>query len=98
MKAHHGIWQGRAAGDRPAFGPPEAEAMSRRVLPSTHQVYGLQRVTRIWVLRLMRAHGLLAHQRVGRAHGPKAHDGTITTEQVDVMWGSGLTSVMTCEG
>ena len=43
-------------------------------------------------------HGLLAHQRAGRPHGPKAHDGTITTERVDTMWGSDLTSVMTGEG
>jgi putative transposase len=141
--------------------------MSRRASPSTSQVYGLQRVTRIWgvsratiyrhrhrgdvaqyrkpgpqaamadedlvqeirqlltdspfhgegyrklwarlrfagirtsrrrVLRLMREHGLLAHQRVGRPRGSRAHDGTITTERVDVMWGSDLTSVMTDEG
>ena len=141
--------------------------MSRQVSPSTDQVYGLQRVTRIWgvsratiyrhrhhlddvrrkrpgplgamsdkdlvaeirqllqdspfhgegyrklwarlrfagirtsrrrVLRLMREHGLLAHQRVGRPHGSRAHDGRITTERVDVMWGSDLTSVMTGEG
>jgi putative transposase len=141
--------------------------MSRRVSPSTDQVYGLQRVTRIWgvsratfyrhrhrseaierkrpgplgamadedlaqeirqllmdspfhgegyrklwarlrfagirtsrrrVLRLMREHGLLVHQRVGRPRGSRAHDGTITTERVDVMWGSDLTSVMTGEG
>ena len=37
------------------------------------------------VLRLMREHGLLAPGRVGRPHGPKAHDGTIRTERVDVM-------------
>ena len=130
----------------------EVEAMSRRVSPSTDQVYGLQRVTRIWgvsratvyrhrhppeaierrrpgplgamadeelvrairqllqdspfhgegyrklwarlrfagirtsrrrVLRLMREHGLLAHQRAGRPRGSRAHDGTITTERVD---------------
>jgi putative transposase len=141
--------------------------MSRRVSPSTDQVYGLQRVTRIWgvsratiyrhrhrsealerrrpgplgamadedlageirqllqaspfhgegyrklwarlrfaglrtsrrrVLRLMREHGLLAHQRAGRPRGSRAHDGTITTERVDEMWGSDLTSVMTGEG
>ena len=141
--------------------------MSRQVSPSTDQVYGLQRVTRIWgvsratiyrhrhhlddvrrkrpgplgamsdkdlvaeirqllqdspfhgegyrklwarlrfagirtsrrrVLRLMREHGLLAHQRAGRRHGSRAHDGRITTERVDVMWGSDLTSVMTGEG
>ena len=141
--------------------------MSRLVSPSTDQVYGLQRVARIWgvsratvyrhrhqpeanerrrpgpqgamsdgdlvaairqlltdspfhgegyrklwarlrfagirtsrrrVLRLMREHGLLAHQRVGRPHGSRAHDGTITTERVDLMWGTDLTSVMTGEG
>jgi putative transposase len=139
--------------------------MSRRVSPSTDQVYGLQRVARIWgvsratiyrhrqepvartrpgpigampdvdlvqairqllqnspfhgegyrtlwarlrfkgirtsrrrVLRLMREHGLLAHQRAGRPRGSRAHDGTITTDQVDLMWGTDLTSVMTGEG
>jgi transposase InsO family protein len=139
--------------------------MSRQVSPSTDQVYGLQRVTRIWgisratvdrhrsgaaphkrpgplgamadedlvvalrqlltdspfhgeghrklwarlrfagirtsrrrVLRLMRAHGLLAPQRAGRPRGSKAHDGTITTERVDVMGGTDLTTVMTGEG
>ena len=139
--------------------------MSRQVSPSTEQIYGLQRVTRIWgisratiyrhrlepvtrqrpgpqgamsdedlvaairqlltdspfhgegyrklwarlrfagirtsrrrVLRLMRERGLLAQQRAGRAHGPKAHDGTITTERVDLMWGTDLTSVLTGEG
>jgi hypothetical protein len=38
------------------------------------------------------------HQRAGRPHGSQAHDGTITTERVDVMWGTDLTSVMTGEG
>ena len=50
------------------------------------------------VLRLMREHGLLAPIRVGRPHGPKAHDGTIRTERVDEMWGTDLTSTMTGEG
>jgi putative transposase len=50
------------------------------------------------VLRLTREHGLLAHQRAGRPHGSKAHDGTITTERVDLMWGTDLTAVMTGEG
>jgi putative transposase len=122
--------------------------MSRRVSPSTDEVYGVERVTRLWgvsratvyrhrhgsgetahkrpgplgamsddglvqeirklltaspfhgeghrkvwarlrfagirtskrrVLRLMRAHDLLAPGRVGRLHGPRAHDGTIRT-------------------
>jgi transposase InsO family protein len=56
------------------------------------------RTSRRRVLRLMRAHGLLAPQRAGRPRGPKAHDGTITTERVDLMWGTDLTSVMTGEG
>ena len=56
------------------------------------------RTSRRRVLRLMREHGLLAHQRAGRPHGSRTHDGTITTERVDVMWGTDLTSVMTGEG
>ena len=50
------------------------------------------------VLRLMRAHDLLAPNRVGRPHGPKAHDGTIRTARVDAMWGTDLTSTLTGEG
>ncbi len=46
----------------------------------------------------MREHGLLAPTRAGRPHGPRAHDGTIRTERVDVMWGTDLTSVLTDEG
>jgi putative transposase len=56
------------------------------------------RTSRRRVLRLMREHGLLAHQRAGRPHGSRAHDGTITTERIDLMWGTDLTSVMTGEG
>ena len=56
------------------------------------------RTSRRRVLRLTREHSLLAHQRVGRPHGSKAHDGTITTGRVDVRWGTDLTSVMTGEG
>jgi putative transposase len=50
------------------------------------------------VLRLTGEHGLQAPGRVGRPHGPKAHDGTIRTERVDLMWGSDLTSTLTGEG
>jgi transposase InsO family protein len=50
------------------------------------------------VLRLMREHDLLAPGRVGRAHGPKTHDGTIRTERVDEMWGTDLTTTLTGEG
>lgn len=47
------------------------------------------------VLRLMRAAALLAPQRVGRPHGPRAHDGTIITARPDVMWGTDLTMTWT---
>jgi transposase InsO family protein len=50
------------------------------------------------VLRLMRAHDLLAPTRLGRPQGPRAHDGTIRTERVDAMWGTELTSTLTGEG
>jgi putative transposase len=50
------------------------------------------------VLRLTAKHGLQAPGRVGRRHGPKAHDGTIRTERIDLMWGSDLTSTLTAEG
>jgi putative transposase len=50
------------------------------------------------VLRLMREHDLLAPGRVGRPHGPRAHDGIIRTERIDTMWGTDLTSTMTGEG
>jgi transposase InsO family protein len=56
------------------------------------------RTSRRRVLRLAREHGLLAHQRPGHPHGPKAHDGRITTDRVDLMWGTDLTSVLTGEG
>ncbi len=47
------------------------------------------------VRRLMREHDLQAPQRTGHAHGPKAHDGTITTEAPDVMWGTDMTATVT---
>ena len=43
----------------------------------------------------MREHGLQAPHRAGSPHGPKAHDGTITTEAPDVMWGTDMTSTVT---
>jgi hypothetical protein len=46
----------------------------------------------------MREHCLLVPSRVGRPHGPKAHDGTIRTDRVDEMWGTDLTSTLTGEG
>ena len=56
------------------------------------------RTSRRRVLRLMRGHGLLAHQRPGAPRGPRRHDGTITTDRVDVLWGTDFTTVVTGEG
>ena len=50
------------------------------------------------VRRLMREHHLQAPRRGGNAQGPKAHDGTITTEKPDEMWGTDMTTVTTGEG
>jgi putative transposase len=50
------------------------------------------------VLRLMREAGLLAPTRVGRPHGPKAHDGTIIPDRPDAMWGTDATAGWTEEG
>lgn len=50
------------------------------------------------VLRVMREASLLAPTRRGRARGPRSHDGTITPERPDVMWGTDATSTMTAEG
>jgi len=50
------------------------------------------------VLRLTREHGLQAPHRVGRPHGPRAHDGTICTEHVDDMWATDMTTTLTGEG
>ena len=47
------------------------------------------------VLRLMRENDLLAPHRVGRPHGPKAHDGTITTDAPDLMWGTDMSTTVT---
>jgi putative transposase len=46
------------------------------------------------VRRLMGQHGLLAPHRVGRPE-QRAHDGTIATAAVDVMWGTDMTETVT---
>jgi putative transposase len=47
------------------------------------------------VLRLLRENQLLAPQRRGSSPGPKAHDGTITTTEVNKMWGTDMTTTFT---
>jgi transposase InsO family protein len=49
------------------------------------------------VLRLMRQAGLLAPSRVPRVVGPRVHDGTITTERPNQMWGTDATSTVTLQ-
>ena len=49
------------------------------------------------VLRVMREHGLLSPTRVGRARGPQVHDGRITTDRPDEMWGTDATRTLTLE-
>ena len=46
-------------------------------------------------LRLMREAGLLAPGRPQRTLGPRVHDGTITPEKPNVMWGTDATGVWT---
>ena len=53
------------------------------------------RTSKARVLRLMREAQLLAPTRLGHAHGPKAHDGTIVTDAPDQMWGMDATSCLT---
>lgn len=49
------------------------------------------------VLRLMRQAHLLAPSRTQRVRGPRHHDGTITTERPNQMWGTDATSTVTLE-
>lgn len=53
------------------------------------------RTSKARVLRLMRAAGLLAPHRAVRVMGPTTHDGTIITENPNVMWGTDATSTWT---
>jgi putative transposase len=47
------------------------------------------------VLRLMREAGLLAPPKARRVLGPRVHDGRITTDLPDVMWGTDATATYT---
>jgi len=55
------------------------------------------RTSKARTLRIMRENSLLAHKRPGRPHSPRAHDGVIKTEAVDVMWGTDMTTSLTIE-
>jgi putative transposase len=57
------------------------------------------RVGRGRVLRLMRLNGLLSPARIEQAKEPRAHEGAITTDLPDEMWGiDGTSTVTTKEG
>ena len=45
--------------------------------------------------RVMRENNLLAPQRAGNPHGPKAHDGTITMDVPNEVWGTDMTTTVT---
>lgn len=47
------------------------------------------------VLRIMRAHALLAPQRLGAARGPRVHDGTLIPAAPNMMWGTDATTACT---
>lgn len=50
------------------------------------------------VLRIMREHHILAHERRTGVRGPDTHDRTITTEKPDLMWAIDATGCLTDEG
>lgn len=50
------------------------------------------------VRRLMREHGLRAPYFPRRERGSKAHDGRVTTDRPDEMWGTDATATLTGEG
>ncbi len=75
-----------------------------RSIPATHQTLTMCRFTQTCTLnkpifcldygeRLKNQ--LLAPHRMGNPHGLKAHDGKITTERVNDMWGMDTTSIIT---
>ena len=53
------------------------------------------RTSKARVLRLMGQARLLAPTRAGNRHGPKAHDGTLSTERPNQMWGTDATTYLT---
>ena len=67
----------------------------RKVWGRLHFGQGLA-VSRKRVLRLMRENRLLSPYR-GRQGAPQAHEGTITTEAPNLMWGTDATKVFTLD-
>lgn len=98
-------------GPKPELSDEQLAAEIQALLTETEELFGIRgegyrklharlrhaghRVAKDRVLRVMREHGLLSPTRVGRARGPRVHDGTIVTDRPDVMWGTDATSTMT---
>ena len=104
----HSPLAGHAFGEEPAAQgphrtklavPPEDRPHGLGFVRVDDQPPGLRvvgiRTSKERVRRLMREHDLQAPHRGGSAHGPKAHDGTITTAAPDVMWGTDMTATVT---
>ncbi len=79
---------GRSSGPAPSTGEGYRKVRAR--LAHQGLAVGGKRV-----LRLMRQHHLLAPRRLGPPNGNPAHDGTITTDRPDVMWGTDATRFYT---
>lgn len=69
---------------------PFAGEGHRKVTARLRREHGI-RVGRKRVLRLMRAAGLLAPQRVTGRRAPRPHDGTIIPARPDTLWGTDAT-------
>lgn len=100
-------------GPRPELGDSQLATKIQKLLTEAEERFGIHgegyrklharlrhaghRVAKDRVLRIMREHGLLSPTRVGRARGPRVHDGTIVTDRPDVMWGTDATSITTLD-
>lgn len=98
---------GHKRGPKTAYADAELTAAIRAVLGVTpfvgeghRKVWARLRIKGVRTskqrtLRLMREAGLLAPGRAQRTLGPRVHDGTITPELPNVMWGTDATGVWT---
>lgn len=100
-------------GPKPLVSDDELEQHIRAIHGALEENHGIQgegyrktharlraqgiRTTRRRVLRVMRENALLSPTRVGKPRGPRNHDGRITTDQPDVMWGTDATRTATLE-
>jgi len=111
-RRHHGVRPSSSTARRGPNGPcPDAELLEHIQAVLSASPFCGEGYRKVWVrlraqgirtskrrvLRLMREHALLAPQRVGRPRGPKNHEGTITADDVNEMWGTDLTSTITAE-